>query len=344
MNIGMARLGTWLVIAAIGLLGLVAAVDALRGGEEVRPAADASTTERTTTRPQDTDTTAPEEQLTEAAAEDLAEAGIEGELVLSDYPSCRVHSLVLPSLEERPAPIANGCRLSLTPGSQFVATDGTMPSPDGIVAECTDEGVVVHPRGEQWLVRAACPPAWTPDGRLTVIAGGELREVRIACLRQGFRDCSVPLLRRADLQRALGGLPWQMGDPTILEAAWLAKDRVAVIVHDGAQDLDTIAVFRGRTLLGAPPFLYESLGNLRTSPRGGHASALLNGRALVLVDGSGEYAPLSFRGATGIAWSPDERWTATASPDGIFIFETGSRGAGTVFVPVQAADLVWVGP
>src|SRR4029450_9977271 len=142
----------------------------------------ASTTERTTTRLQDTDTTAPEEQLTEAARRDLAEAGIEGELVLSDYPSCGGHSLVLPSLEERPAPIANGCRLSLTPGSRFVATDGTMPGPDGIVAEGTDEGGVVL-GGKQWRGDAGCPPAWTPDGRLTVIAGGELREVRIDCLR-----------------------------------------------------------------------------------------------------------------------------------------------------------------
>ena len=344
MNIGMTRLGTWLVVAAIGLLGLVAAVDALRGGEEVRPAADASTTDRATTERQETDTAGPEEQLTEAAARDLAEAGIEGELVLSDS-SCRARSVVLPSLEERPAPIAGGCRLSLTPGSQLVAVDGTIPSPDGIVAECTDDGVVVHPRGEQWLVRGSCPPSWTPDGRLTVVAGGELREVRIGCLRQGFRDCSVPLLRRADLQRALGGLPWQMGNPTIREAAWLGNDRVALVVHDGAQNLDALAVFRGRELLGAPPFLYESLSGLRTSPRGGHASALLNGGALVLVDGNGEYEPRPYRGATGIAWSPDERWTATASPEGIFIFGTGTRGGmAPVFVPIQATDLVWIGP
>ena len=341
MNIGMARLGTWLVVAAIGLLGLVAAVDALRGGGEVRPVAE--TTGRTTTEPQETDTAGPREQLTRAAAEDLTEDGIEGELVLSDS-SCRVRSVVLPSLEERPAPIANGCRLSLMPGSPFVAADGTIPSPDGIVAECADDGIVVHPRAEEWHVRGSCPPSWTPDGRLTVVSGGELREVGLGCLERGGTDCTVPVLRRADLQRALGGLPWQMGNPTIREAAWLANDRVALVVHDGAQNLDTLAVFRGRKLLGAPPFLYESLADLRTSPRGGHASALLNGRTVVLVDGNGEYAPLSgFRSATGIAWSPDERWTAIASPDGVFIFGTGSRG-GAVFVPVPANDLVWIGP
>jgi hypothetical protein len=345
MNIGMARFGTWLVVAAIGLLGLVAAVDALRGGEEVRPAADVST-EPTTTEQQQTDTAGPLEQMTRAAVEDLTEEGIEGELVLSDS-SCRVRSVVLPSLEERPAPIANGCRLSLMPGSQLVAADGTIPSPDGVVAECTDDGIVVYPRAEEWhvRVRGSCPPSWTPDGRLTVVAGGELREVRLGCLKGGWNDCSVPLLRRADLQRAFGGLPWQMGNPTIREAAWLANDRVAVVVHDGALNLDTLAVFRGRELLGAPPFLYESLADLRTSPRGGYASALLNGRALVLVDGKGEYAPLSgFRSATGITWSPDERWTAIASPDGMFVFGTGSRGSGAVFVPVQANDLVWIGP
>jgi hypothetical protein len=345
MNIGMARVGTWLVVAAIGLLGLVAAVDALRGGEEVHPAADTSPTGRTTTERQETDTAGPEEQPRLAAVKDLTEAGIDGELVVSDI-SCRVRSFALPALEERPAPIANGCRLSLMPGSPFVAADGTIPSPDGIVAECTDDDVVVHRRAEEWLVvRGSCPPSWTPDGRLAVVAGGELREVEIHCLERSGTDCIVPLLRRADLQRALGGLPWQMGNPTIREAAWLGNDRVAVVVHDGAQNLDALAVFRGRELLGSPPFLYESLSDLRTSPRGGYASALVNGHALVLVDGKGEYAPLSgFRGATGIAWSPDERWTATANPDGIFIFGTESRGAGAVYVPVRATDLVWIGP
>jgi hypothetical protein len=343
MNIGMARVGTWLVVAAIGLLGLVAAVDAFRGGEEVRPAADASRTNATTTAPQQTDTTGPEEQLTELATRVLRENRIQGELVVTDI-QCRVRSLALPSLVEHIAPIANGCRLSLAPGSQLVGADGTAPGPDGIVAECVDNGVVVHSRSEELHVRGSCPPTWTPDGRLTVIVGGELREVGISCLSRGGRDCTVPLLGRTDLRRELGGLPWEIGNPEIREAAWLSNDRVALVIHDLAQNLDALAVFRGRELVGAPPFLYESLSDLRASPRGGQAAALLNGQALVLVDGNGEYEPLSFRGATGIAWSPDERWTATASPEGIFIFGSGSRGVSSVFVPVRVTDLAWLGP
>jgi hypothetical protein len=135
-----------------------------------------------------------------------------------------------------------------------------------------------------------------------------------------------------------------MGNPTVREAVWLSNDRVAVVVHDGGQNLDTLAVFRSRELLGAPPFLYESLSDLRASPRGGHAAALLNGGALVLIDGGGEYEPRPFRSATGIAWSPDERWTATASPEGIFIFGTGTRGDHSAFVPEQVTDLAWIGP
>ena len=342
MNIGMARFGTWLVVAAIGLLGLVAAIDALRGGEEVRPAADVST-EGTATERQQTDTTGPQEQLTELATRVLREHRIEGELVVTDI-QCRVRSFALPSLEEQIPPIANACRLSVAPGSQLVGPVESVPGPDGIVAECTNTGVAVHPRGEELHVPGSCPPAWTPDGRLTVIAGGELREVGISCLSRGGRDCTVTLLNRADLRRALGGLPWQIGNPEIREAAWLGNDRVALVIHDVAQDFYALAVFRGRELVGAPPFLYESLSDLRASPRGGQAAALLNGRALVLVDGNGEYEPLSFRGATGIAWSPDERWTATASPDGIFIFGSGSRGVSSVFVPVRVTDLAWIRP
>lgn len=339
----MARLGTWLVVAAIGLLGFIAAIDAFRGGEELPPAADASATDRTTTERQETDTAPPQEQLTELATRVLRENRIQGELVVTDI-QCRVRSLFLPSLQEGPGPIANGCRLSVAPGGQLVGADGTTPGPDGILAECVDTGVVVHPRGEELHVRGSCPPAWTPDGRLTVISGGELREVGVACLSRGGRNCTVPLIQQADLRRALGGLPWEIGNPEIREAAWLSNDRVALVIHDLAQDLDALAVFRGRELVGAPPFLYESLTDLRASPRGGQAAALLNGQALVLIDGNGEYEPLSFRGATGIAWSPDERWTATASPDGIFIFGSGSRGVNSVFVPVRVTDLAWVGP
>ena len=343
MNIGMTRLGTWLVVAAIGLLGLVAAVDALRGTDSSPPAAEEpARTDRGTTAPEETDTAGPQEQLRRLAARELAEDDIEGTLLLTDI-NCRIRSVELPTLEERDAPVGNGCRLNVSPASRLVGADGTVYGPDDYKAQCTDHGVeVAHPVSR--AVPGVCPPAWTPDGRLTVVARGELRQVDLGC-KAGDLTCTTVLLGDEDVVRAMGGLPWQMGSPTIREAAWLGNDRVALVVHDGAQNLDALAVFRGRELLGAPPFLYESLSGLRTSPRGGHASALLNGGALVLVDGNGEYEPRPFPGATGIAWSPDERWTATASPEGIFIFGTGTRGGvAPVFVPIQATDLVWIGP
>jgi hypothetical protein len=337
------RLSTWILVAGLGLLGLLAAVDAFRGGGSGPVAAETrADTQPARTTPEVTDTAGPFEQLQRLAAGQLAEQGVEGQLLLSDS-DCVVRGLALPSLDEVPPPLANGCRLEVAPGGAIVGADGTVPGPDGILAECIDDGIVVRPRGRTVTVPGDCPPAWTPDGRLTVVAGGELREVDLACTA-GDLSCTRVLLGRKDVARAMGGLPWEMGNPVVREAAWLDDDRVAVIVHDGAQNLDTLAVFRGRELLGAPPFLYESLSDLRASPRGGHAAALLNGRALVLVDGRGEYESLTFRGATGIAWSPDERWTATASSDGVFIFGTDTRGSGSVFLPGGATDVAWVAP
>jgi len=337
-----ARLGTGFVVAAIGLLGLVAAIDAFRSDEVAAPAADTTArTEAERTAPEDTDTAGPQDELRRLAARVLAEEHVEGALVVTDL-DCRVRRLALPSLEEEAPPIANGCRLVVSPGSQAVGADGTVPGPE-ITAECTDTGVIARPRGRTVFVPAVCPPAWTPDGRLTVVVRGELRQVRLDCA-PGEAGCTTPLIGRADLARALGGLPWEMGRPSVREAAWLSNDRVALVVHDGAQELDAIAVFRGRELLGSPPFLYESLSDLRTSPRGGYAAALLNRRALVLIDGRGEYQPLSFRGASGIAWSPDERWTATATGDGLFLFGTGTRGVNSVFVPGEATDVAWIAP
>ncbi len=201
MNIGMTRLGTWLVVAAIGLLGLVAAVDAFRGGEEVRPPPTRRPTDRTTTAPQETDTAGPEEQLTEVAARDLAEAGIEGELVRHRHPAAGCEASCSRPSRRPPRRSPNGCRLSAHAREPARGRRRDRPRPGRHRRRVhRRRGRRASAWGEQWPVRGSCPPAWTPDGRLTVVAGGELREVGLGCLRQAGGTARVPLLRRADLR------------------------------------------------------------------------------------------------------------------------------------------------
>jgi hypothetical protein len=332
----MPRLTTWLVVGLIALLGTAAAVDALRGGDERAEPAPATTAPR----PAETQPDGRSDQIRAVAARLLQERGVSGQLLVSDE-DCNVQALRLPTLEDVEPPFDYTCRFTQSPGGR-VGFDPAYRGPGSLVAVCRDETVIIAGTGEpDRTVLAICPPAWTPDGRLTVVSQGELREVDIDC--RGGRSCTEVVLSQEDLRAALGRVPWEMTRPQIRSAAWLSRDRVAVVVRDLDRDLDAIAVFEGRELLGAPPFLYEFLTDLRASPRGGYAAALLNRRALVVVDGNGEYQPLTLRGATGLAWSPDERWIAAATGREIFVAPVEQGATGPVLVPIRATDVAWVG-
>jgi hypothetical protein len=344
----MPRVTTWLVVGAIAVLGAAAALDALRGGDERTAPPPPVATE-----PVDTETD-PVEQLRLVAVRLLSERLLEGALLVSDE-NCTVRGLSIPGLEELSVPDESTCRFAMSPDGR-IGADGEYLGPGTLVARCRDRTIGVRragkPVGDRTIgVRRAgkpviqilgtCPPAWTPDGRLTVVSQGELREVDLAC--PAGESCTRPLLTQGDLRAGLGRIPWEMTRPEITAAAWLSPTRVAVVVRDLDQELDAIAVFEGRKLLGAPPFLYEFLTDVRASPHGSYAAALLNRSALVVVDKTGEYHPLALRDATGLAWSPDERWVAAATGDEVFVMPVDEGATGPVLIPIRGADVVWVG-
>ena len=94
----MGRIGTWLVVAGLAALGLVAAVDALFGPNESPPRAARQTT------------TAPLlARQPELAVTRLREAAVEGVLTYSDE-DCRLHAVSLPELRPVRAPSFEMCR------------------------------------------------------------------------------------------------------------------------------------------------------------------------------------------------------------------------------------------
>ena len=336
----MPRLTTWLVVGAIAVLGTAAAVDALRGDDELTaPPPPPTTTAPAATESVETETDAAQ-QLRRVAVRLLTERGLEGALLVSDE-NCSARGLSIPLLEELNVPDESTCRFAMSRDGR-IGADGEYLGPGSLVARCRDQTIAVSRDGKPVIqVLGTCPPAWTPDGRLTVVSQGELREVDLACA--AGESCTRPILTQADLRAGLGRVPWEMTRPQITSAAWLSPTRVAVVVRDLDRELDAIAVFEGRELVGAPPFLYEFLTDLRASPRGGYAAALLNRRALVVVDGNGEYQPLALRGATGVAWSPDERWIAAATGREIFVAPVEQGATGPVLIPIRGTDVAWVG-
>jgi hypothetical protein len=136
-------------------------------------------------------------------------------------------------------------------------------------------------------------------------------------------------------------VPWQFRDPVLREVAWLTNATYAAIVRDRATRQHAIAVMRGRSLVTSPPFGYDLLTDLRASPRGTYVAALINRRALVFLDDRGNYQATGLRSAHAVAWSPDEAWTAAATDEAIYLYETETRAVELIRLPIVAADLVW---
>jgi hypothetical protein len=135
---------TWLVVAGLVAVGVAAAVDALRGGEEAAPprAAEASTPELA--------------RQPELAVARLRESGVTGVLTYADE-DCRLHAVSLPELTPRRAPPFESCRPHI-PSGGIGAFDG-----DVVWAGLGYGAVqVVIPRRE--LTRALRPVARTPGG------------------------------------------------------------------------------------------------------------------------------------------------------------------------------------
>ena len=331
----MGRTGTWLLVVAVGMLAAAAAVDAVRTGDPVEPPPTSPTTASATEPP----AADPRQAERRAAAEELRAAGIRGTLVWTDQ-RCRLHALSLPGLVPVRPHEGRTCRYAGRRAG-WVSYGVDVVSPEGDrVARCRDRIVEVTPAAttlEPDRFRG-CAPAWRPDGTLTFVRDGEV----VALVRcRGDFPCTRVLLSRRDVRAALARDPWAFTRPAVREVAWLRGGAFAVLVRDAVQKLDVIAVFRGRRLVEAPPFAYGRLSTLRASPHGNYVAARVGATGLILLDDEGRFESTGLRSGRAVTWSPDETWTAMATEDGVFVFETGERALQLIHVPVRAVDIAW---
>jgi hypothetical protein len=344
---------SWVVLAALVALGIAASVDALRDGDgaESRQAARPTTSrgEQAATSPS-AGVTANAPSARAFAARELRELGASGVLTYSDA-DCRLQAVTLPDLEPSSAPNARSCRFRFTTGNELYFGRGVPSSPygglwarclDGIVELRTPDGIL-HARHE------GCAPAWKPDDTPTLVRAGEVLQLApCADDRPGELPirCARVLLSRVLLTRELRGAGWTASAFFVVELAWLSDSRFAAVVRARLQGgiADLLAVFEGGRLLSAPLFAYERLSGLRVSPLGTFVAARIGGRGgggLAVVDGEGRPAPPLITQGHAIAWSPDERWTAVAGDEEVFVFATQREARAIAFLPVVASDLVW---
>jgi hypothetical protein len=121
----------------------------------------------------------------------------------------------------------------------------------------------------------------------------------------------------------------------------LEPSAIGAVVRCGA--LRVAALFRRGSLLWSTALPRADVGSFRRSPHGGYF-AVAGGRRLLVVDAYGRPVPLPVDavGARAIAWSPDERWTAVATPRGVSVFATTKRRRPRIAeLPISAYELAW---
>jgi hypothetical protein len=326
------RIGTWLLVVGVAGLGVAATVDAVRGGPDAPESEPPATTE---TDPAEDEEPAPERWSRRAVAE-LEAGGARGALLVANA-DCEVTELELPSLvasrQGRPA-----CGFTISPGGWIGAEPRVLAPGAEVIARPREEFVELFGDGSRLLARVTgTGPAWTPDGRLTVLRDGGL--VAVSPCDEEW-SCEEEILSRGELARLFGRNPWSFRAPVLVEAAWLSRGTYAALVRDAELRQSAIAVLRGADLVGGPPFVYDELEALRASPRGGFAAARVGERGLVVVDGRGSFVGTTFRAASAIAWSPDDVWTAYATAEGVWLVRAG-RGNRPLLLSLEAVDVAW---
>jgi len=241
-------------------------------------------------------------------------------------PGCTLGALELPSLSwsQKTLPLSSPCRFNLDQNGQPL-TETQKPEPGGDrVASCRGDTVLVaDPDGTSLEIPGACSPAWMPDGKLTVIHGGELYRLHGQALRL--------LISREELRERLGR-------PSALEeVAWASDRQLWAVVRSG--QTATIALLTEGQLAMSPSFTARAIEGLRVSASGMVAARTDGG--VVFFDAGGRRA-LTFHDGLAVAWAPNQQVAAVATPAGI-LFVAPLSGE-VVSLPLAVTDLEWVVP
>jgi hypothetical protein len=314
----MRQRATWLVLAALAVLGLAAAVDAFRGGEKrVEPPSASSRAPRTGT----------------AYAPLSPQEGLEGVLYYTDE-NCRLRALDLPRLIRAEAPDWEECAFSLSPSGLAVESTWTVWSPTGVAAEDVGDAIEVGPDGESFR---GSLPTWRPDGTLTYVQGDAVRAW------PSRRVLIAPAALRPVWARYLGTRPRFVGPVRVIQLGWLTPTRAVValgVTVRSVGEFGLTAVFERKRLVG----VVHSFPRLWTSPGGGFF-ALGGSGALQLYDRDGEAVPLPvvLTEPRSIAWSPDEGWIAVSTRASIFLVRLGDEPS-VRRLALEARELAWLPP
>jgi hypothetical protein len=296
------RLPSWIIVAAIGALVVLAAADALRSTSEDAPRADVGST--STTTPGD----------------------LPGALVVGA--SCRsLRAMRLAGRIELQVPRQSDC-------------DGLVWSKDGtLYANCTGRWTYMGTAEGRRIARTrGCAPVWREDGALGVIRDGALvvarglgRPIELVSRTRLAEELRNVVARPRNYK--LVEIAWVDLNrfAAIVEGAQPWEQAVVVMSTNGVLELALTEYGAGIEDLRVSP-----LGNYLA-----FAQTRL-GREFLMMPVDGGDVPLPRIGnALDVAWSPDESHVAISTRNTTFVAGTGSRRP-SLQVPLGGRYLAWI--
>jgi hypothetical protein len=300
---------TWLLLAALIGLGLVAAVDALRGGD------------REPKRGRGVATTSP--------AADLRRADVTGVLYFSvrSEGGCRLRALALPGLQDAASFDLEWCRFDVSPNGNVVAG----PPCPGRTFEI--RSVDALSSGFQ-----GCAPAWKPTGELTFVRDGDV----LTPDGEILFDNLVVLARRAFPGERTALVRY------VREMAWLSDTRlVAVLRNPTGEVADVVVIFESGRVL--PADFRPAGSSVYVSREAQQIFVAYPTAGVGVYDRRGAFLSQSrftLPDIGAVAVSPDGRWVALARPGNVCIYEEIDPPPRERFpvacLPFDAVDLAWL--
>ena len=297
------RLPSWIVVAAVGALVVLAAADALRPSSESTPQARTGSTSTT------------------------SDGGAPGVLVVGS--SCR-------SL--RAVRLAG--RIEVHPQGQILADcDGLVWSKDGtLYANCIGRSTYMGTAEGRRVARVrGCAPAWREDGALGVIRDGAL----VVARRRGRAIELVSRARLAEELRNIVARPrsYELSEIAWVGLRRFA----AIIQGKRPWEQAIVVMSTNGVLESALPEYGAGIEDLRVSPFGSYLAFATTrlGREFRMMPVEGVDVPLPRIGnALNVAWSPDESYVAISTRNTTYVAETGSRRP-TLQLPLGGRYLAW---
>ena len=150
-----------------------------------------------------------------------------------------------------------------------------------------------------------------------------------------------------EIRRRLGGpAAARRGPFRAVQAVALGAERLVVLADSTADPAERVLVLveDGRVIFVQPRWVVRDARFVRPSPLGTYF-ALFGPDGVRLFDRNADplALPAAARGPQAVTWSPDERWTALATEDAVYVFPSEAPYDPMVRVPLGVRDLDWGG-